>query len=91
MSDRLLDCPDYMISRQPLLNHDFGESVFTQHAQREWVICDQGWCPFIIMYIYMYLYMYICMRPPKSLNCTLVVDLPFQTLTVARLLVEFID
>ena len=36
-------------------------------------ICDRGWCPYIYIYVY---------DPPKSLNGTIVVDLPFQTLAV---------
>ena len=45
---------------------------------REQELCDPGWCPFIYILYYMY-YVY---DPQKSLNGTLVVDLPFQTLAV---------
>ena len=44
---------------------------------------------YVCMNVYIYVYIYICIYiyvyiyvPPKSLNGTLVVDLPFQTLAV---------
>ena len=48
--------------------------VVTLHEQE---LCDQGWCPFIYIYIYKYVY-----DPIKTLNGTLAVKLPFQTLVV---------
>ena len=42
--------------------------VYPARAARA-ALCDQGWCVFIYM-------------TPKSLNDTLAVDLPFQTLAV---------
>ena len=45
------------------------DSLFTPHTQWEWCICDWGWCPFVC-------------DPKKSLNGTLAVDVPFQTIAV---------
>ena len=49
---------------------------------REQELCDWGWCPFIYIYIYLYVYVYDPPPQKKSLNGTLAVDLPFQTLAV---------
>ena len=43
----------------------------------------------LYMYVCMHVYIYMC-DLPKSMNGTLAVDLPFQTLTVG-LLIKFID
>ena len=55
--------------------------LFTPHKQRERGICDRGWSPFIYICIYMCVCVCVYMTP-KSLNGTLAVNSPFQTLAV---------
>ena len=45
-------------------------ALFTCTCMHEQGLCDWGWCPFIYTYVYL----------PKSLNDTLAVDSPFETL-----------
>ena len=54
-----------------------GQNFLPCTCMSEQELCDWRWCPFIYTCIYVCVY-----EPPKNLNGTFAVDLPFQTIAV---------